>query len=144
MPEKPQSFETHSRFDPAYHGFLVPLALVLLIGAIVNLVLNFGWSSGYHLLAVVSAIVAMLKFRLYALKVQDRVIRLEERLRLQGLLPDPLRARIGDLNEPQLIALRFACDGEVAGLVEKTLAGNLGNKEIKQAIRTWRPDYWRV
>jgi uncharacterized protein DUF6526 len=144
MPDKSQSLQNHGRTDPAYHQFLVPLALVLLIGAIVNLVRNFGWSSGFHLLAVVWAIVAMFKLRLYAIKVQDRVIRLEERLRLQGVLPDPLKPRIGELTEQQLIALRFASDAELAGLVEKALATNWGNKEIKQAIKTWRPDYWRV
>src|ERR1700680_5015663 len=68
MPDKSQSLQNHGRTDPAYHQFLVPLALVLLIGAIVNLVRNFGWSSGFHLLAVVWAIVAMFKLRLYAIK----------------------------------------------------------------------------
>ena len=124
--------------------FLTPVSLVLLIAAIVNLVRNFGWSSAFMLVAVIWAIVALLKIRLYALKVQDRVIRLEEQLRLKELLPAPLKSRIGELNEDQLVGLRFASDGEVAGLVEKTLAGKWGRKEIKQAIQTWRPDYWRV
>ena len=144
MAEKTQSFKNHGRLDPAFHQFLVPVALILLIGAIVNVVRNFGWSSGWHLLAVVWAIVAMFKIRLYALKVQDRVIRLEERLRLQQVLSDPLRGRIGELNEDQFIGLRFASDGELPGLVEKALAGKWDRKQIKQAVQNWRPDYWRV
>ena len=144
MAEKPQSFQNHARFDPAFHGFLGPVGLVLLIACIVNLVRNFGWSSGFELLGMIWVIIALFKIRLYPLKVQDRVIRLEERLRLKELLPAPLNARIGELSEGQLIAIRFASDGEVAGLVEKALAGNWKGKQIKQAIQTWRPDYWRV
>jgi hypothetical protein len=86
----------------------------------------------------------MSKIRLYALKNQDRIIRLEERLRLQRLLPEQLQARIDELTEPQLVGLRFASDAELPGLVEKTLGGKWGAKEIKQAIQIWRADYWRV
>jgi hypothetical protein len=86
----------------------------------------------------------MFKVRLYALRVQDRVIRLEERLRLTLLLPDSTRARIGELSEGQLIALRFASDSEVAGLVQQTLDGKWDPKQVKSAIRSWRPDYLRV
>lgn len=144
MPEKPQTFQNHARLDPAFHFFLVPVALILLIGAIVNLVRNFGWSSGWHALAMIWATVAVFKMRLYALKVQDRIIRLEERLRLQAVLPDRLKDRIGELSETQLIGLRFASDAELPALVEKTLSANLGQQQIKQAIQIWRPDYWRV
>ena len=144
MAEQPQTFQNHRRFDPAFHGFLVPVGVLLLIGTIVNLVQRFGWSSGWHTLAMLWAMVALFKIRLYALKVQDRIIRLEERVRLQNLLPAQLQERIAELNEGQLIALRFASDGEIAGLVEKTLAGNWGRQEIKRAVQVWRPDYMRV
>jgi hypothetical protein len=72
------------------------------------------------------------------------VIRLEERLRLTQLLPDPLRSRIPELTEGQLVALRFASDAEIPKLVERTLKENLSSADIKKAIQTWRPDYWRV
>jgi len=144
MAENPQSNQSHGRIDPAFHLFLAPIALILLIGAITNLVRNFGWSSGWHALAVIWAIVALFKIRLYALKVQDRVIRLEERVRLQELATEPFKSRIGELTVDQYVGLRFASDAEVAGLAEKALAGNWNRKQIKAAIQLWRPDYWRV
>ena len=83
--------------------------------------------------------------RVFALKAQSRLIRLEERLRLMGLLPDELRGRIDELGPGQLIGLRFATDAEVVELVRKVLAGSLRTTdEIKRAVKTWRPDNYRV
>jgi hypothetical protein len=84
------------------------------------------------------------KTRLNALKVQDRVIRLEERLRLTQILPEPLRSRIPELTEDQLCGLRFASDAEVPKLVERALNEKLKRADIKKSIQNWRPDYWRV
>jgi hypothetical protein len=144
MAQDTQSLKNHTRFDPAFHFFLVPLGLFFLIDQIVVLVRNPGWNTGVHVVAAVWANVAVFLIRIYALKVQDRVIRLEEQLRLKGLLPAVLQGRIGELTEDQLVGLRFASDGEVAGLAQKTLEGKWTRKQIKEAIQTWRPDYWRV
>ncbi|MBZ5685679.1 MAG: DUF6526 family protein [Acidobacteriia bacterium] len=96
------------------------------------------------ILLAVAMLTLVLKVRLYALKVQDRIIRLEERLRLTQLLSEPLRSRIPELTEGQLIGLRFASDAEVPKLVERALSEKLQRKDIKKAIQNWRPDYWRV
>lgn len=144
MAQTEQNLANHAKIDPAFHGFLFIGALVMLIGSIVHMVQYPNWWGALGIFAVIWLIVLMFKVRLYALKVQDRVIRLEERLRLQKLLPEPLRARVSELNEGQLIALRFASDSEVPGLVEKTLAGNLDRKTIKESVQKWRADNFRV
>jgi hypothetical protein len=144
MEKKPQTLQNHAKLDPPFHFFLAPVGLLLLIAAIYNAVVNWGFHAAVGVLAILWAIVAVFKMRIYSLKVQDRVIRLEERLRMEKLLPGPLQSRAGGLTEPQIIALRFASDAELPALVEKTLAGNLDLKQIKQSIQTWRPDYWRV
>jgi hypothetical protein len=144
MAQQEQNFKNHTRLDPMFHGFLVLGALILLVGAIYALVRQPDWWGAVRLFGVVWAIILMFRVRLYALKVQDRLIRLEERLRLEQLLPESTRARIGELNEGQLIALRFASDGEVTGLVQQTLEGNWDQKQIKSAVRVWRPDHFRV
>jgi hypothetical protein len=146
---KPQNLQNHTKVDPPFHYFLAPVGLLLFAGAVYKATQN-GFDSSHILWSVelivgaLWAIVAVFKIRLYSLKVQDRVIRLEERLRMQELLSASLKSRVYELTEQQLIALRFASDGELPTLVEKTLAGNLPPKAIKQAIQSWRPDYWRV
>jgi hypothetical protein len=141
---RPQTLANHSKFDPLFHFILVPVLLGCWIVSIVFLVHNPDglriWLSVFSL----AALLICVNSRLYSLKVQDRIIRLEERLRLSALLPEPLRTRSAALTEAQLIALRFAADEEVPSLVDKTLKENLDPKGIKKAINNWRPDYWRV
>jgi hypothetical protein len=144
MAEKLQTRSNHARFDPGFHAVLLGGLFLISIGAIVQLIRVPALLSVLFLLLTVMLIWAALKTRTYALKVQDRVIRLEERLRLSALAPPGFEARIGQLSESQLIALRFASDAEVATLAERALAEKLSNKQIKDAIRDWRPDYWRV
>lgn len=144
MAEKTQTLQNHTRLDPVFHFFLAPVALIILGFVIYEAIRDFNWMNMGHVLVALWAFVALFKIRLYPLKVQDRVIRLEEQLRMQKLLPEPLKARIGELTEQQYVALRFASDAELPGLVEQTLAQNLGQKQIKQAIQTWRPDHFRV
>jgi uncharacterized integral membrane protein len=151
MADTPQSFQNHTRWDPLFHFVLVPLFLLNFIVHCVDfvrLLLQGGEIPWVHSLGslVVSLAILLLAFktRLYALKVQDRVIRLEERLRLQSILPEPLRSRIPELTVPQLIGLRFASDSELTSLVQAALDNKMDIKQIKQAVRTWRPDNFRV
>jgi len=145
MPDQmPQTFANHTRFDPPYHFFVIPVLAITVLLTIWNLIQNASFSSAWMVVVALALVVLALKSRIYALKVQTRVIRLEERLRLATLLPESLRARIPQLTEGQLVALRFASDAEIPGLVEKALAANLPNREIKKAIVNWRPDYFRV
>ncbi len=144
MAQTAQNYANHTRLDPLFHMFLLPVASLNILAAGWHLFRHPGlWPAWFLILAVAGA-AAIVMIRTYALKVQDRVIRLEERLRLSQLLTEPLRGRIGDLTEPQLIAIRFASDAEVPALVEKVLAGTMLPRDIKQAIGTWRPDYFRV
>jgi hypothetical protein len=144
MERKPQTFANHGKYDPVFHFVLSPLALVLFIGATAAAV-NEGtgyawWRAGVGFVLFLG----LFKMRLYSLKVQDRVIRLEERLRLAQVLPDRSRSRIGELTEGQLIALRFASDAELPALVDKALAEKTAPTDIKKLIANWRPDYYRV
>jgi hypothetical protein len=141
-----QHFSNHVRLVPGFHYFVMPV-----------LALNFGWSiyrwkvAGFSLDAFISVLAAaalvMLMFyaRLFALKVQDRVIRLEERMRLEKLLPDDLQPRIGEFTSGQLVAMRFASDAELPALARKVLIGNIREgKAIKQMVQSWRPDFLRA
>jgi hypothetical protein len=139
-----QSFKNHTMWDPPFHFFLAPVGMVALIWSIVQVVRNPTWMAGVHVLAIFWLVALMFKARIYSLKVQDRLIRLEERLRLASVLPAALQPRIGELSVDQLVGLRFASDAELPGLVEKTLAGNWNRKQIKEAIQNWRADNWRV
>jgi hypothetical protein len=139
-----QTYANHTRWDPMVHFFVLPVAGVNAVVAIVNLIRSPSLLAGWIVILAIAAVVAVLKLRLYPLKAQDRIIRLEERLRLAQLLPGPLRSRIGDLTEAQLVGLRFASDGEVPALAEKALGSGMSQKEIKQAIANWRADYFRV
>jgi len=141
---KPQSLENHARFDPLYHFFITAFYLANLVYASIHLHRQPSWSSRWYLVLSVVAIVPILKLRTYPLKVQDRVIRLEERLRLQALAPQAWHALIYRLSESQLIGLRFAGDDEVVELAKQALEHNLSRKQIKERIRNWRTDDWRV
>ncbi|MGA9304270.1 MAG: DUF6526 family protein [Candidatus Sulfotelmatobacter sp.] len=142
--KKPQTFANHARYDPLFHFFVLPVFVLSTLAAIVLFLWHPSLHSAWRFVLLAAGTVAVFKIRLYTVRVQDRVIRLEERLRLASLLPESSRSRIPELTESQLIALRFASDGEVAWLAERALAEKLSAADIKKAIQTWRPDYWRV
>jgi cell division protein FtsL len=139
-----QSLQNHVRRDPLFHFFVLPVFSVAIIWSIVNLYRHAGVLAVAVFVFLVAILILAFKARLYALKVQTRVIRLEERLRLQDVLAEPLRSRIRHLSESQLVALRFASDAECPALVEDALANNRSNADIKKAIKQWRADDWRV
>jgi hypothetical protein len=143
----PQSFKNHSRMDPAFHYVILPVLLLNLIAAIWTTIHDWPAHPQLNLWWIVMSITLILmagRSRAYALKAQDRVIRLEERLRLSTLLPASEHARIVELTPAQLIALRFAADEEVVALALRASSQNLPPKAIKQSIATWRPDHHRV
>jgi uncharacterized protein DUF6526 len=144
MADAPQNFSNHTRLDPPFHFFILPVFAISLILTIVHLVRRPGLHSAWLVVFMVAAIAAIFKIRLYALRVQDRVIRLEERLRCATLLDPALRPRIAEFTESQLVALRFASDAELPALAARALNEKLSNPEIKKSIQHWRPDYWRV
>ena len=141
-----QNFANHVKLVPAFHFFVLPV-----------LVLNFGWAVyrlahyGYtgdgliNLLTSVAFVLLALNARMFALCVQDRVIRVEERQRLGNLLPDDLKSRIGEFTPKQLVGLRFASDAELPGLARKVLTDKVTDvKAIKQMVQHWRADYLRA
>jgi hypothetical protein len=142
--KRPQTLANHARLDPPFHFFVLPVFGLSAIAATFHFIWRPSLHSAWLFVVAVAAVTAILKLRMYALRVQDRIIRLEERLRLASLLPEPLHSRIPELTEDQLIALRFASDAELPKLTERTLSEKLSKSDIKKAIQVWRPDYWRV
>ncbi len=144
MSKAPQNLKNHAKFDPAFHFVLVLVLFANLGFAITFLVQHKSLPTAWFLVLSVAAFVALFRLRQYPLKVQDRVIRLEERLRLQALAPPQWHAQIYRLSEDQLIGLRFAGDDEVVELAKQALEHNLNRKQIKERVRNWRADNWRV
>ncbi|HZB87032.1 MAG TPA: DUF6526 family protein [Terracidiphilus sp.] len=144
MSKPPQNLDAHARRDPLFHGVLVPALIVNLVIAIVYIVLHPSFWAGWYIVLSLAAFAGMLRLRTYPLKVQDRLIRLEERLRLQALAPAEWHAQIYRLGEDQLIGLRFAADDEVVELAKQALEHNLNRKQIKERIKSWRADDFRV
>jgi Family of unknown function (DUF6526) len=140
-----QTYANHTRLHPPFHFFLAPGSIVLLILTIVNAVRHYRQLEAWILVLLgILFFVAVFLIRSNPIRAQDRLIRLEERLRLEALLSAELSARISELTESQLIALRFASDNEVPALVPKVLAAKMPAKDIKKSIMTWRGDTFRV
>ena len=145
MANTPQTFANHTRWQPPFHFFIAPVMLINLIWSVVQFIRTPGLNSGWWI--VVSLALLMLAFlvRLNSLKVQDRLIRLEEKLRYQQILSAPICQQASALNMGQIIALRFAGDDELEELVGSVLAGKLAKAgDIKRAIKGWRADMFRV
>jgi hypothetical protein len=140
----PQSFKNHGRFDPAFHFVLFFVVILNLVYAGIHLYRQQTISAAWYLVLSLVVFIPLFKLRTNPLKVQDRVIRLEERMRLQALAPEEWHTQIYRLTEDQLIGLRFAADDEVVELAKQALEENLNRKQIKERIKSWRADNWRI
>ena len=141
----PQSLQNHTRFVPLFHFVVLPILLVNVFVQGYHVVQAPGLLAVWGLVLAIALFLAALFGRVFALAAQDRVIRLEERLRLRELVSTDLRGRINDLTAEQLIALRFASDAEVGDLAAAVLRDNIVKRAaIKKMIRQWRPDEQRV
>ncbi len=142
---QPQSFENHTRIVPVYHLLTLGIFVINLLWSIYRLVQVPSVDSLVSLLLAAAFILLLVYARSFALRVQDRVIRLEMRLRLKGLLPPDLQGRIPEFTPRQLIALRFASDEELPELCRSVLRDNITEgKAIKKMIRNWQADYLRA
>jgi hypothetical protein len=144
MPE--QNFGNHTKFVPAFHFFAAPVFIANFLWSLFRLrTLGFSFAGVFGVLLAAALVLTVFLARLFALAVQDRVIRLEERLRYERLLPADLLARCSDLDIGQIVSLRFASDAELPALARKVLDEKLTDrKAIKQLVKTWKPDYLRA
>lgn len=140
-----QNFENHSKTVALFHQVALPILLLNLGWSIYRVARHVSAESVITLLLAVALILLALYARMFALTVQDRVIRLEMRLRLQQVLPPELRGRIPEFTVGQLVALRFASDAELPELARKVLDEKLTDrKAIKKLVRDWQPDLLRA
>jgi hypothetical protein len=141
----PQNYGNHVRYFPVYHFVAVPLLLINFLYAIYRALFHVGVASIVGLLLAFGLMALALASRLMANTVQDRVIRLEERMRMRALLPADLQPRIEEFTPKQLVALRFAGDGELPALARKVLDDKTEDqKTIKQMVTNWRADHLRA
>ena len=146
MSKTPQTFANHAQFTPLYHYFTSPLALIFLVWSITRFFKDPSYDTGYMLVGALAMLGVVSVARVSPLRAQDRLIRLEEQLRYQRVLPAALAEQAMHTLAPRhYTALRFASDAELAGLVEQVIANpQMKGKEINQQIRNWRADYFRV
>lgn len=145
MAQPMQTYASHRRFIPAFHFFALPVLGINVIVTVMRFARDVRAATGWSVLVALALFLAVLLLRGMPLRAQDRIIRLEERTRLDKLLPTDLRGRIGELTPGQLVAIRFAPDDEVPELMRRTLNGELKTQnDIKRAIRNWRADHLRA
>jgi hypothetical protein len=145
MAEQVQTFATHRRWIPMWHFFALPVLVINVFVAAYQFVRSPQLGTGWAVIVALALAFGIFVSRVMPLRAQDRIIRLEERTRLERVLPSDLRGRVGELTPTQLIAIRFAPDAEVPDLTRRALNGELKTAgDIKRAIRTWRADHLRV
>ncbi len=140
-----QTYKTHRQWVPLWHYVATPIALINVIVAAKGLSGGMTFANSWAVVFALGFFAVAYLSRQQAIVVQNRLIKLEERIRMKELLPEALRARIGELTTSQFIGLRFAPDAELVGLVERCLGGQLANAEaVKKEIKGWRPDTLRA
>lgn len=146
MAEKPQNLQNHVRIVPPYHMFVFPVLFVNIGWAIYRVVkFPISFPTVFGVFLAVALLILALYARLFALTVQDRIIRLEMRMRLAELLPPDLRPRIPEFTVAQLVSMRFACDAELPALARKVLDDKMSDrKAIKRLVKDWQGDYVRA
>lgn len=141
----PQTYANHTRRHPPFHFFVVPVMVINFIWSVVQFVMTPGWNSGRWAVVSLALLVLMFLVRMNPLKAQDRIIRLEERIRYQQALSPALLQQTSTLRARQIVALRFAPDDELEELVSAVVTGKLTKPaQIKQAIKNWRGDTFRI
>jgi len=144
MSEK-QTYANHTRYFPLFHFVVIPMLTINLLWRIVRFYQLVSWDSAENIFLAIALILLALAARLQSLRAQDRVIRLEERLRYERVLSQELNDRSSALSFGQIASLRFASDDELPRLIERTLNKEFAsNKEIKQAVTNWQADHLRV
>ena len=145
MANQEQNFANHARSVAPYHYVAFPILLVNFVWAVVGLVGEISFDALLNVLVAVALIIVALFARVFPLKAQDRVIRLEMRLRMRELLPEDLQGRINDFTATQMTGLRFAGDAELPDLARKVLDENITTAvPIKKLVKDWQADYCRV
>jgi len=145
MADQTQTFASHRRWIPMWHFFALPVLIINVFVVAVHYVRDPRLVNGWGVIVAIALAIGIFISRYMPLRAQDRIIRLEERARLERVLPSDLRGRVGELTATQLIAIRFAADDEVPELTRRTLNGELKSQgDIKRAIRNWRADTLRV
>ncbi|MGO9590358.1 MAG: DUF6526 family protein [Candidatus Acidiferrales bacterium] len=145
MAQEVQNFENHTKRVPAFHFVVLPIFFLNIIWCIERVIHQHTFGTIVSLLVAIALLLLAFNARIFALTVQNRIIRLEMQLRLQQLLPQDLKPRISEFTLAQLVSLRFASDAELAQLARKVLDEKLNDrKAIKKLIRNWQPDYLRA
>ena len=145
MADQSQTLATHRRWIPMWHFFAIPVLVANVVVVAIYFARDPRFINGWAVVVAIALLIGILLSRNMPLRAQDRIIRLEERSRLERLLPGDLQGRDAELTRSQLLAIRFAADDEVPDLTRRALNGELKSQgDIKRAIRNWRSDHLRV
>ncbi len=143
--EKSQSYSNHAQYDPMWHFVAFPIVMIGFFVAVMHAFRTGDKDSIWNAVYSLGVLLAVFFARSQTLRVQNRVIRLEMRLRLREVLPAAMHARIVELTPSQLVGLRFASNAELPGLVERCLKGELPHGgAVKKEVRDWQSDWLRA